>query len=922
MVLVLLVAVPFIVLEAVALRHSQAQAEVVALSALSSESDEVARAVDDVFSRAGQLLNFLASRSEVRALDARACHSLLAGVTDIDPLYAHVQLLRADGLSVCAATAATADTADTADTGTSISVQAPGFARAMAADGLALGDPVKAGPSQRDERDVAMLTRPVLDPAGRKVGLLALSVDLQRLAAVLRMPGLPPGGTVSVVTQGGIFLTRMPEPQAWIGRPIAEQVREQRTRWPDGVIVAHGADGVERAFVAKAVRHGLRVAVGVPMAPVHAQVRSQWVVDVLIAVLVSLWGGLVAYVGARKLAQPLRSLSSITRRLAAGATDVRADEALPGEFGEMAVEFNRLVAQQQALAESLRQSEAHARRISHFYEALSSTNQAIVRTPQPEALFDEVCRICVASQLADMAWIGRVDGEVLLPMAWGGRAREYTEGLQIALNDQAQQGPTAQAIRSGRPVTSNRYLADASTQAWRERAARFQVRASAAFPFSCEGQVVGALNLYTSMEGYFDDEMVALLETMALDISRALDAAHRQELRAAQQVAEAANRARSLFLSKVSHELRTPLNAIMGFSQLLQLRTRDALGREAQEHLDHIFLASTQLKALIDDVMDLSRIQAGQLALHPKDVQLDRLLEGVAQLCKPQADKAQVQLDVDVSAARALHVSIDPVRLRQMVLNLLTNAIKYNRPQGQVRLSLAVEGETLVITVADTGMGMSPSQLATLCEPFNRLGREDSAIEGTGIGMSLTKQLVDMLEGSMDVRSELDVGTQIVLRLPLRRAEAAPGAPVDGVPGPGPLPTDPPLPTPAEAGGLVLYIEDNPVNAILVQQLLSSLPGVEVMVAVTGAEGILQSRQLRPDLVLLDMHLPDMGGLDVLRRLRSDEATRGLRIVVLSAASLPSDVEAARAAGADDHWHKPIDFVQVLQGVSAVLAAR
>lgn len=196
MVLVLLVAVPFIVLEAVALRHSQAQAEVVALSALSSESDEVARAVDDVFSRAGQLLNFLASRSEVRALDARACHSLLAGATDIDPLYAHVQLLRADGMSVCAATA------DTADTGTSISAQDPGFARAMAADGLALGDPVKVG-SQRDERDVAMLTRPVLDPAGRKVGLLALSVDLQRLAAVLRMPGLPPGGTVSVVTQGG-----------------------------------------------------------------------------------------------------------------------------------------------------------------------------------------------------------------------------------------------------------------------------------------------------------------------------------------------------------------------------------------------------------------------------------------------------------------------------------------------------------------------------------------------------------------------------------------------------------------------------------------------------------------------------------------------------------------------------------------------
>lgn len=903
--LVLIVAVPFAVQEALSLWRAVSQARTAALVTLSEHSQESAKTVDDVLRRAEQLLSFLASRGELKKLNGIDCQGLLTGATDIDPVYANVMLLRADGATVCSAVPQQAF---------ALASSPAWFTRALASEGFDLSPPMMgSGP---DGRHVALLSLPVLAPSGDKLGLLAVAIDLQALAQSLPFASLPEGTSVSVVMGDGRFLTRYPDPQAWIGQPIAQAVREQRARSPTGVIEARGVDGVERAFAAKPSRHGLRVSVGMPTAPLYAEARGDLVFDAAVAAGVIIWGLLAAYVGARRLARPLQSISEVARRLAAGARDVRADESLPGEFGELSVEFNRLMAQQDVAAASLRRSEAHARRISYFYEALSSTNQAIARMPQPEALFAEVCRICVATRLADMAWIGIVDKEVLRPVAWGGRAREYTEGLLIAVNDGAQQGPTARAVRTGLPVTANHYLHDASTQAWRERAAHFNVQASAAFPFSCDGRAVGALNLYSSVEGYFDAEMVTLLQSMTHDISMALDAARRQEQQSAQIEAEAANRARSAFLSKVSHELRTPLNAILGFSQLLQLRARDGLARESQEHLDHIYLAATQLRALIDDVMDLSRLQAGQLALNHKDVQLDRLLDGVLNLCKPQAEKAGVHLVSDLSAVRDLHIHTDPVRLRQMVLNLLTNAIKYNKPEGHVRLSLAVTGGTLCITVSDSGIGMSPSQLATLFEPFNRLGREASAIEGTGIGMNLTQQLVNLFGGSMTVQSEVDVGTQVEIRLPL--VQAAPGGDDAAAR------VAEAVAAPAAGGprGLLLYIEDNPVNAILVQQLLAGWPDVEVVVAPTGGEGLVQARQLRPDLVLLDMNLPDMGGVDVLRKLRSEDATRGLRVIALSAATLQDDIDAAKAAGADAYWTKPIDFVQVLQGVEAALSGR
>jgi PAS domain S-box-containing protein len=370
-------------------------------------------------------------------------------------------------------------------------------------------------------------------------------------------------------------------------------------------------------------------------------------------------------------------------------------------------------------------------------------------------------------------------------------------------------------------------------------------------------------------------------------------------------VAQRESEAKSQFLARMSHELRTPLNAVLGFAQLLQLGGR--LDAEQLEKLGHIHGAGEHLLALINDVLDLSSLDQGQMKIDLQAV--------------PLADVARESLPIVQSLVRRHDVGIalgpldgvargDRTRIRQVLINLLTNAIKYNRPQGQVTVTSRVMDDAVELAVTDTGRGMTPQQLNQLFEPFNRLGVEREGIEGTGIGLAVVKGLVQRMAGSIAVESEPGAGSRFTVRLPRQPEPAAPG----DTPESGALPSPP---RPRTRAGQLLYIEDNPINQLLVEELVRGHTDLAIESCDTGLAGVERAARLRPDLVLIDIQLPDIDGFEVLRRLRAHPATAGVPCIALSANAMPEDIARALAAGFEDYWTKPIAFGSFLAALGA-----
>jgi hypothetical protein len=374
----------------------------------------------------------------------------------------------------------------------------------------------------------------------------------------------------------------------------------------------------------------------------------------------------------------------------------------------------------------------------------------------------------------------------------------------------------------------------------------------------------------------------------------------------------AESQAKSQALSRISHELRTPLNAVLGFVQLLRDSEGPVDEGKRQRWLAHIDEAGRHLLALIDDVLELSRAEGGERQVSRHAVTLAPFVAATLPLVASDAQARQVELQCGALDGVVL---ADPVRLRQVLINLLSNAIKYNRPGGKVRLWAEPRGDQLALRVADTGHGIEPERLRHAFEPFNRLGAEATAIEGSGIGLAIVKVLVEHMGGSVEVQSQLGMGSEFIVCLP---AASGPMR-VDETTAPAPLAAPPARPVPTGPPARLLYIEDNPVNALLVRELLASRPGVVLQVAETGRSGVQQAIQWQPDLILVDLQLPDIDGHAVLRALRDDPATAAIRCVALSANATPADVQSARAAGFADYWTKPIHFDRFLQDLGALL---
>ncbi|MGH2554583.1 MAG: ATP-binding protein [Actinomycetota bacterium] len=380
--------------------------------------------------------------------------------------------------------------------------------------------------------------------------------------------------------------------------------------------------------------------------------------------------------------------------------------------------------------------------------------------------------------------------------------------------------------------------------------------------------------------------------------------------RLAREEAERANRAKSEFLSRMSHELRTPFNAVLGFAQLLEM---DDLSANQRESVQQIIKAGRHLLDLINEVLDISRIESGTLTLSLEPVEVAGLARETLSLVQGMATKRGVELRAQIAEDLEIYAMADRQRLRQVLLNLLSNAVKYNREKGAASLMCREGQEGLVcIEVTDTGPGIARERIDRLFNAFDRLGAEQSDIEGTGLGLVLSRRLVEAMGGKIGLGATSERGTTFFLEL--RRTEAPVddrGPPEKLVPSSG---------QPAESR-VILYIEDNLPNLRLVERVLDHRPEVKILSALQGNLGLELAREHLPSLVLLDLNLPDVSGEEVLRRLHEAPETEGIPVVVISADATPRQEKRLLAAGAREYLTKPLDVHRFLKVVDKILGA-
>jgi signal transduction histidine kinase/ActR/RegA family two-component response regulator len=733
----------------------------------------------------------------------------------------------------------------------------------------------------------------VRDGATRWV--LSAGLTQTALGRLLATPRVLPEWTGIVLDRRQVIVAQSHGPDR-VGHPAPPALAGASAATVEGTV--RDADAIALTVFSRSPTFGWTVAIAVP---VTAGVFDAPVRMILAAGLGMLLVGVgVALLTGRRISRPMERLATAVGRpdtepiAEAASSRVAEIAALGAALGEAARDRVRVQAEMAGYAERLR--------------ILHEIDQALIAAPAPVAVAEAALRRLrpligsprAVVTLFDVAagegeWLAvdaatpsAVGAGVRFPLAMMGDLDALARGEVQVIEDVSALAhlPQARAL-----------LAEG-------------VHAYIVIPLIADGVLVGSLNFGAGAAGRFPPEAVATAREVAVQLALVVQQArlhervtrHAEELevRVAERTAAAtrANQAKSDFLSRMSHELRTPLNSILGFGQILEMET---LGERQRECVERILTAGRHLLGLINEMLEISRIEAGRLSLSLEPVPLQATVAGAMDLVAPLAAQRRVALQMDVPDARR-HVLADRQRLQQVLLNLLSNAVKYNRENGRVTVSTAAAADGRVrIRVTDTGPGIPAEHQARLFTPFERLGADATGEEGTGLGLTLSRHLVEAMDGLLHVESEVGVGSTFAVDLWIVDAPAAELA----------------APAPSSAmsagpGGLVLYVEDNLSNFRLVERLLERRPATRLLSAIQGRRGLELAREQRPALILLDLHLPDLSGEEVLRRLQEDPATREIPVAILTADATPGQADRLLAAGARAHLTKPIEVRRLL----------
>ena len=392
-----------------------------------------------------------------------------------------------------------------------------------------------------------------------------------------------------------------------------------------------------------------------------------------------------------------------------------------------------------------------------------------------------------------------------------------------------------------------------------------------------------------------------------------------EALKIAKNDAEAANRAKSEFLSSMSHELRTPLNGILGFAQLLEQDPKNPLSKPQWDRADYIIKSGEHLLELINQVLELAQIEAGKLSVNLENLPICEVIEECIPIVRAMAEKRNVSVESDTAECANILVRADHTRLKQVFLNLLSNGVKYNRDGGSVTIGahLTTQGQ-IRIAVTDTGLGIAKDKHEEIFVPFNRIGFEASNIEGTGIGLTITRKLLTLMNGEIGFESTEGKGSTFWVELPVGKIidDAAPDK--DAARSAGSFSLTAPIGHDGKRYS-VLYVEDSPANMMLMEQIISMVPDLDLITAKTAERGVLMAQEQLPDLILMDINLPGMSGYDALRHLSESDLTRTIPVIAVSADALSHQIEEGLKAGFSAYLTKPLQINELLNKVRKIL---